>query len=149
MTTTDTKARIAADRIQAMKDRNTDRKALLDYILGQVQKIEKDTPAGEGTAPDAIALNVITAYIKSLRTYLDQHGDATPEQSTKYRWEIAELTAYLPAQLTDDDIRAEIAAQVTAGNTKKGLVLKALKEKHGAALDGKRANELATEAGLA
>ena len=52
---------------------------------------------------------------------------------------------YLPRQLSDDEIRAEIRDLIAAGTTAKGMIMAALKQKHGAALDGRRASELAGE----
>lgn len=133
----DIKAQIQKDRIEAMKAGQGERKATLDYVLGEIQKKEKD-PEAKGD----IATAVISSYLKSLRELIAQHGAERPEQAARYQAEVDLLTAYLPRQLSDDEIRAEAEAIRATGEERKGMVMKALKEKHGAALDGRRAMTL-------
>ena len=139
----DIKAQIQKDRIAALKSGQADRKATLDYILGEIHKKEKD-PAAKAD----IATSVIVAYLKSLREFIDQHGGERPETCDKYRAEIALLEAYLPRQLSDDELQMAIKELCAAGTDKKGLVMKALKEKHGAAVDGRRAAALLDAMGI-
>jgi len=139
----DIKAQIQKDRLAAMKSGESDKKAVLDYILGEIQKKEKDA----NPKPDQ-ETGIITAYLKSLREFIDQHGTTRPEEAAKYSREIEILSAYLPKQLTDDEIKSEVAALQAGGETKRGMIMKALKEKHGAALDGRRANQILGELGI-
>ena len=139
----DIKAEIQKDRIAALRAGESEKKAVLDYILGEIQKKEKD-PNSKGDIGSAS----IMAYIKSLREFIDLHGAARPGEATKYQKEIEILTAYLPKQLTDDDIKAGVAELQANGIAAKGLIMKALKEKHGAAMDGRRAAILLDEMGV-
>lgn len=136
------KEQVQKDRIAAMKSGDSDRKAVLDYILGELQKAEKD-PSAAAKGDRSIA--IIQAYVKSLKDFIQQHGVARPEEATRYQNEINILMDYLPRQLSDDEIRAEIKGLLEAGVTAKGLIMGELKKKHGAALDGRRAAELAGE----
>ena len=88
------------------------------------------------------------AYLKSLREFIEQHGSQRAAEAAKYQAEIELLQKYLPTQLTDDEIRAEAQLLVDSGNDKRGMVMKALKEKHGAAIDGKRAMAVLEQMGL-
>jgi len=139
----DIKAQIQRDRIEAMKTGQSEKKATLDYILGEIQKKEKD-PSAKGD----IAASVIAAYIKSLREFIEQHKADKPEICAKYEAEIAMLQAYLPRQLSEAELRAEIEALRATGLDKKGLIMKALKEKHGTAVDGKMAATLLDQMGI-
>lgn len=139
----DIKAQIQRDRIEAMKTGQSEKKATLDYILGEIQKKEKD-PSAKGD----IAASVIAAYIKSLREFIEQHKADKPEICAKYEAEIAMLQAYLPRQLSEAELRAEIEALRATGLDKKGLIMKALKEKHGTAVDGKMATTLLDQMGI-
>jgi uncharacterized protein YqeY len=139
----DIKAQIQRDRIEAMKTGQSERKATLDYILGEIQKKEKD-PSAKGD----IAASVIAAYIKSLREFIEQHKADKPEICAKYEAEIAMLQAYLPRQLSEAELRAEIEALRATGLDKKGLIMKALKEKHSTAVDGKLAATLLDQMGI-
>lgn len=132
--------RIAADRIAAMKARNAERKETLDYILGELQKAEK-APSAKGDT----ATPVIKAYVKSLKDFIIQHGEARPVEAAKYQKEIDILMDYLPRQLTDEEVRAEVKAIMESGVATKGLVMAELKKRHGAALDGRRAAEITGE----
>lgn len=134
------KEQIQKDRIAAMKARDSARKDVLDYILGELQKSEKD-PSAKGDKATA----VIKAYVKSLKDFIDQHGTARPQEAQKYQGEIDILMAYLPRQLSDDEVRAEVKAIMEAGVTAKGLIMAELKKRHGAALDGRKAAEIAGE----
>jgi len=139
----DIKEQIQKDRIAALRAGESDRKALLDYILGEIQKKEKD-PSAKGDFGSA----AIMAYVKSLREFIDQHGAARADEAVKYQKEIDILTAYLPKQLTDDEIKAGVAELQAGGVVAKGMIMKALKEKHGAGLDGRRAAILLDELGV-
>jgi uncharacterized protein YqeY len=132
--------RIQKDRIAAMKSGDSDRKAVLDYILGELQKSDKDLSAKGDTATA-----VIKAYVKSLKDFIAQHGTARPGEAAKYQKEIDILMDYLPRQLTDDEVRAEVRALLEAGVSAKGQIMAELKKRHGAALDGRRAAEIAGE----
>ncbi|MCX7625764.1 MAG: GatB/YqeY domain-containing protein [Candidatus Sumerlaeaceae bacterium] len=139
----DIKAQIQRDRISAMKAGQTERKATLDYILGEIQKKEKD-PNAKGD----IAVSVIAAYIKSLREFIEQHKSSKPDVCAKYEAEIAMLQEYLPRQLSESELREEIEKLRASGLNKKGLIMKALKENHGAAVDGKVAAALLDAMGI-
>lgn len=135
--------RIQADRIASMKSGNSERKVVLDYILGELQKADKSASA-KGT-DDERATAIIKAYVKSLKDFIAQHGQGRPDEAAKYEKEIAILMDYLPRQLTDSEIRAEVKALVEAGVSSKGLIMAELKKRHGAALDGRLAAEIAGE----
>lgn len=139
----DIKTQIQKDRIEALKLGQTQRKATLDYILGEIQKKEKD-PNAKGD----VAVAVIKAYIKSLREFIDAHRSERPEVCRQYDEEIELLANYLPRQLSEAELRAEIEALRASGVDKKGLIIKALKEQHGAAVDGKLASEILDSMGI-
>jgi uncharacterized protein YqeY len=104
----DIKAQIQRDRIEAMKTGQSEKKATLDYILGEIQKKEKD-PSAKGD----IAASVIAAYIKSLREFIDQHKADKPEICAKYEAEIAMLASLLPLQFSVEEqecLRARLAS---------------------------------------
>ncbi len=132
--------RIAADRIAAMKARDAERKQTLDYILGELQKAEK-APSAKGDT----ATPVLKAYVKSLKDFIAQHGEQRPVEAARYQKEIDILMDYLPRQLSDEEVRTEISAIMAAGVATKGLVMAELKKRHGAALDGRRAADIAGE----
>lgn len=134
------KEQIQKDRISALKAGEKERKALLDYILGEIQKAEKD-PHAKGDP----AIAMIQAYLKSQREMAKEFAESRPEETARIQREVEILSQYMPRQLSDDEVRQEIRILVDQGVTGKGPIMAALKQKHGAALDGKRAAELAGE----
>ncbi len=56
------------------------------------------------------------------------------------------LDGYLPAPLGPDEIKAAIAAQIAAGASQIGPLIKALRDQFGARLDGRMASELVKQA---
>lgn len=137
------RGRIQADRIAAMKAGDPERKVVLDYILGELQKADKGSNL-KGTE-DERAQGIIKAYIKSLKDFIGQHGESRKEEVARYEKEIEVLLEYLPRQLSDDEIRAEVEGIIAGGVSAKGLIMAELKKRHGAALDGRRAAEIAGE----
>jgi uncharacterized protein YqeY len=134
------KDRIKADRITAMKSGDKARKAILDYILGIVQTQEKAPGANPDIDPTEA---VILSYIKSVKAEIAQGSP----KSAEYEAEIAILSEYLPKPLEGPELETEIQAITATGITKKGLIIKALKEKHGARVDGKAVGDLLSKLG--
>ena len=97
---------------------------------------------GEGKPPltDADLLSVLQKMIKqrqeSVELY-DKGGRA--ELAAQEREEIAIISAYLPKQMSDDDVKAAIAAAVTetgaAGMKDMGKVIAVLKAKYAGQMD--------------
>ena len=143
MMSEDIRGRIQADRIAAMKSGDSGRKVVLDYILGELQKADKGSNL-KGSENER-AQGIIKAYIKSLKDFIDQHGAARAEEAARYEKEIEILLEYLPRQLSDEEVRAEVESIIASGVTAKGLIMAELKKRHGAALDGRRAAEIAGE----
>jgi uncharacterized protein YqeY len=56
------------------------------------------------------------------------------------------LDAYLPTALSADEVKAVIAAQVSAGVNQIGPLMKALRDQFGPRLDGKMASDLVKQA---
>src|SRR6195952_3970230 len=91
---------------------------------------------GEGKPPlsDGDLLGVFQKMIKQRQESVELYDKAgRPELANAEREEIAIITAYLPKQMSDDDVKAAISAAVTetgaAGVKKKGKVIAVLKAK--------------------
>lgn len=140
----DIKSQIQKDRVEALRNKQPERKGTLDYILGEIQKKEKDL-----NAKGDIATAIITAHLKSLREFILQHGGDRPEEAKRYQAEIEMLEPYLPTQLTDEQLRTEIhRIHHQEEESRKGIIMKILKERFGAAVDGKRAAAILDELGI-
>ena len=104
------KARITEDMKTAMKAKDTARLSAIRLLLAAIKQKEVDERV---TLGDADVLSVIEKMIKQRRESIAQYekggrGDlAAVEQA-----ELEILSAYLPAQLTSDEVDAAIAAAV-------------------------------------
>lgn len=124
-------------RIQALRDGDKEVKSLLDYILGQVQTKEKDTPdKGDPTVA------IIKAYIKSTKEMLQvAHEVVRDEYRDKALREIEYLEALLPATISVEQLKKDISELKSSGGNM-GSIMKELKSRYGDALDGKLASNL-------
>ena len=116
----------------AMKEKDTDRKD----VLKQVQiKVQADSKENKKEITDEMVLSAITKELKQLNQTKDaiaSKPDTPLYQSTNRK--IGILDAYLPEQMSVEEIKAEIKKlmmdnpDVTGGKLT-GLVMKALKGK--------------------
>lgn len=60
--------------------------------------------------------------------------------------EIKVIDGYLPAAVSPEEVNAEIESAIASGAAQIGPIMKALRDKFGARLDGKMASELAKQA---
>ena len=134
---------VKQDLTAAMKAGEKDRVGALRLVLSELQKAEK---AGDG---DELAV---------LRRERKRRLEAAQAFSDAGRAELAEgehaeaemIAAYLPAELSDDELQAIVAAAVAeTGATEAkdmGMVMKAAMAKTGGRADGKRVSALVKEA---
>ena|ERR1700688_4357876 len=138
------KQRLQDDLKAAMKNRDERRTMTLRGVLAEITRIEKDVcrEANE---------NEIAQVLKRERARREEalefarkanRADLIALNETDARV----LDAYIPARLGADDLKAAIAEQIGAGTNQMGPLMKALREKFGARLDGKMASELVKEA---
>ena len=138
------KQRLQDDLKAAMKSRDERRTMTLRGVLAEITRIEKDVcrEANE---------NEIAQVLKRERARREEalefarkanRADLIALNETDARV----LDAYIPAGLSADEVKAAIDEQIAAGTNQMGPLMKALREKFGARLDGKMASELVKEA---
>lgn len=142
--------RIQSDVKDAMRARDTDRTTSLRMFVAALQNESKSklrdlTPAEEL----AILTREKKKRVEAAELY-DQGGAA--DKAAAEREQIAMLDAYLPQQLTADELDAMIQEAIAetgaSGPAGMGLVMKALKDKTAGRADGKAVSE-AVKAALA
>lgn len=122
--------------------RKSDAPALkvLTLLMSKVQRLAKDD--GNRAATDADVIAGVSRYrkeVEEMRTFLVNAGRPTDEQDA----ELAIVSAYLPRQLTDDELDSEIekALEGTARDKKAmGVVMKHLNGGFKGMFDPKTAN---------
>src|ERR1700674_3813835 len=147
-----TRAMLRDDINNAVKDAmraKDERKLSTLRMVNSTIKNADIAARGEGKPPlsDADLLSVFQKMIKqrqeSVELY-DKGGRA--ELAAQEREEIAIISAYLPKQMSDDDVKAAIAAAVTetgaAGMKDMGKVIAVLKAKYAGQMDFGKASGL-------
>ncbi len=127
-----------------MKSGDKARMMALRGILSEISRVEKDVRREPNEAE-------IVAVIKRERA---RRAEALEFARKANRADLIEqneteakiLSEYLPAELEASEVKAAIDEIVAGGANQMGAVMKALREKFGARLDGKVASELVKQA---
>jgi uncharacterized protein len=110
------KERINADYMTAFRAKDSVAKNLLSVIKGEIQTIEKNT--GIENLSDEDVTKILNKTVKSLKETL-QASD-----SSDAKLELAIIEAYLPKQLSKEEIFAKVTDLKTAGITNIGQIMK-------------------------
>jgi uncharacterized protein YqeY len=138
------KAKIQEDLKTAMKSGDKLRMMALRGVLSEMSRLEKDIRREPN---DAEILQIIKRErAKREETLQFARKAARQDIITQNETEAKILESYLPATTSPDEVRAEIQSAIAAGASQMGPIMKALRDKFGASLDGKVASELAKEA---
>lgn len=138
------KEKLLEDLKLAMKEKDINKKNAVQMVRTAILQIEKDKQI---EVSDEQILDIISKEIKKRKESLEDFEKAGREDLIqKTNEEIKAIEGYLPAQLTDEELKEklqEIIAELGATTMKDmGSVMKKAKEVIGAAADGKRINEM-------
>ena len=141
------KEKLLEDLKNSMKEKNINRKNVVQMVRAAILQIEKDK--GIQVEDDRI-LEIIAKEVKSKRDALKDFEKAERQDLIdQTNQEIEVLQQYLPKQLTKEEIKVElekIIAEMGATTMKDmGAIMKEAKAKMGASADGKTINEVAKE----
>ena len=101
---------IQADVITTMKARETEKLATLRLLSAAIKQREVDT---QSTLDDAAVIAVIEKACKQRRESIAQYQQANRMDLVETEQkELDIISAYLPAQMSDDDIAAAVAAAI-------------------------------------
>ena len=131
---------------EAMKARNERALSTLRMVNSTIKNADIDA-RGQGKPPlsDADLLSLLQKMIKQRQESVELYdkGGRT-ELAAQEREEIAVISAYLPKQMSDDDVKKAIADAIAetgaAGMKDMGKVMTALKERHAGQMDFGKAN---------
>lgn len=132
----------------SMRAGNAPRTSTLRMILARL----KDTdiaarPKGVTAVPNDDIIGMLRGMVKSRRESVTLYEQGNrPELAAKEVAEIKVIEGFLPQEMDDDALAAEVEAAVAstgaASQKEMGKVMAALKAKHGAGLDMARASAL-------
>jgi uncharacterized protein YqeY len=135
-------------QIHSMKAGDKARVAAVRLILAKIK--DRDIEARTGKAPesdDALVIEVLQKMAKQRRESIEMFQQGHREElAAVERGELAVIEEFLPAQMSDEDAAAAIAAikaELGADSLKDmGKVMAELKNRHGSVLDMSKASAL-------
>lgn len=141
---------IAAQRAAAAKNGDTALRNLLSTLHAEAARIGKDARNEKST--DDEVLKTVQKFMKNAEESvkaLEASGRGEDARAEALRQEIRFLSLYLPAQMTEDELRdaiAKAASESGATSVKDmGKVMAVLKAAHAGSYDGAAAARLAKE----
>lgn len=150
---------IKKDQLQARKDKNEVVSSLLTTLIGEAEMIGKND--GNRKTTDTEVTAVIKKFVKNidetvtaLTKSAEQETDVAKKETLQikvagFEKEKTILMPYLPQQLNDDQIRAEmgkiIAEFSLAGPKGMGVLMKEMKARFNGAYDGAVASKISKE----
>jgi hypothetical protein len=142
MTTPTLKAQLRSDLTTAMKARDELRSATLRMALSSITTEEVAGKVARELSDDEV-LKVLTREVKKRKEAAEAFaGAGRAEQAAREEAEGQVLLAYLPAQLTDDELQGLVAAAVAEtgaeGPRAMGSVMKVLTPRVAGRADGSR-----------
>lgn len=140
---------IKNEQISAMKAGDKPRLAAVRLILAKLKDrdIELRTATSAPASDDALVIDVLQKMAKQRRESIEMYeqGGRT-ELAEQEKGELAVIEEFLPAQLSDDEVKAAIEAikaELGAESIKDmGKVMAALKDRHGTEIDMSKASGL-------
>jgi len=126
---------------EAMKARNERALSTLRMVNSTIKNADIDA-RGQGKPPlsDADLLSLLQKMIKQRQESVELYGKGgRTELAAQEREEIAIISAYLPKQMSDDEVKAAVAALIdetgASGIKDMGKVIGALKAKYAGQMD--------------
>ena len=144
--------RIGNELKEAARAKDARRLTLLRALKSAIQYREiKDEEAGKPPLDEAALVSVVQQQIKQRKDSIAQfEGAGRPELAENEKAEIALLEAFLPKQLSDEELAALVSEAVTASGAKEpkqmGLVMKLLTPKVQGRAEGKRISDAVKKA---
>jgi uncharacterized protein len=127
--------------IEAQKAKNERAVSTLRMVNSTLKNADIEARgSGKLVLGDAETLSILQKMIKQRQEAVELYDKGgRPELSAQEREEIAIISAYLPKQMSDDDVKAAIAAAIkeagAAGMKDMGKVIGALRAKYAGQMD--------------
>jgi uncharacterized protein YqeY len=140
------RAELERDIKDALRARENERLQTLRMLLAEIKN--KSIELGRDVDSDEFAA-LVRKGIKQRHEAAQQYEGRRPELQAKELREAALLEVYLPAQASEEDLRAAIRALIAdrglSGPAAMGPVMKEMKQRFGGSADGATLNRLARE----
>jgi hypothetical protein len=110
------KEKINTDFMTAFKSKNMISKNILSVIKGEIQTIEKNI--GSDNLSDDEVTKILTKTVKSLKETIKLGNDE------KSKLELVIIEAYLPKQMSKEEVTSKVTELVNSGITQIGAIMK-------------------------
>lgn len=135
--------RLRSDLNSARRERDRLRTMVLSTTLSELRNREIELGR---EATDADVVDIVGRALKRRREAAEQiRAAGRPEMADREEAEAVLLAAYLPAQLTEEEVRAFVRAAVAAGAGSVGAVMAAVMPKVKGRFDGRETNRIVRE----
>lgn len=134
------RARLEADVRQAMRDKDTETRDALRYVLAMVKNAEIDRRTAL-TEAEEIAL--LRSQVKQRQDSIEQfRGGGREDLAAREEAQVAIIERYLPQQMSDDELAAFVQSGIAeagaAGPKDMGKVMSLLNPRAAGRVDGRR-----------
>lgn len=141
------KEKLLEDLKNSMKEKNVLRKNVIQMVRAAILQVEKDKNI---TVSDEQIIQIMAKEVKTRKDSLEDYQKGGRQDLVdQTKQEIQIIEEYLPKQLNKEELKIKVqeVIQETGATSMKdmGKVMKAAKEKIGAASDGKSINEVVKE----
>lgn len=135
------------EKMEAAKNKDTLRGGLLSLLLSAMTMREKEE---KRELTEAESFQIIQKELKQTRETLDSTPADRTDLLAEVKEKIAILEAYLPQQMTKEELKKEIQLFMTengleANNQSRGLITKEILSKFAGRTDGKSVNVVLQE----
>lgn len=138
--------KLTQDMIQAMKNRDGERKLVLSSIVQTAKKMAIDKGCRDNISEELV-MNAITKELKTVKEQLDTCPSNREDLLTKYQNAYNIINEYMPQMMTKEEIieklNSDFSEVITTKN--KGLIMKTIMPVFKGKADGKLINEIITE----
>ena len=134
------------DMVAAMKAHDKARKSVISTLIADVKKAAIDSGTRDDI-PEALVDQVILKSKKTAKEQLDTCPDERAELKAEYQYAYDVICEYAPKMMTDDEIRAFLAANFAdlMATKNKGQIMKAVMPALKGKADGKAINLIVAE----
>lgn len=135
--------KLKAESLRLRKERNPIASSIT-FALSEIEKVGKNNGNRETTNDEAIkVVQKLIATLKENIKFATETNDDGRLVSLNHEKQI--LDSVLPQMVSEDEVRAYLAASFVEKPENKGVAMKVLKTKFGALVDMKRAGEIISE----
>jgi uncharacterized protein YqeY len=136
------KQRLRDELTAAMKSGDKLRTMVLRGVLAEVSRFEVEKDVRREADEAAIVQILKREKARREETLMFARKGARRDLVDQNEAELKIIEGYLPAGISEDDLRAAVKEAIAGGNTQIGPLMKTLREQFGARFDGKLASEI-------